>query len=596
MADNFYTSVIQRGNYLLVRGIKDGKRVSQKIRWRPTFYGPTEKKSPLRTLQGQRVAPVVLESITEGRGFLERYKDQPDLISGFERYPFVYIAEQYPEYVTWDMDKILILTLDIEVACESGFPNAQKADEPLLCITVKNQSNKAIMVWGIADYNNDRKDVRYIRCDNEEDLLKKFLDFWSSIQPDIVTGWNVQFFDIPYLCNRIDKLFGEKEVRKLSPWGYVNEQSVYQYGRQQQKYDIFGVACLDYLDLYRKFTYINQESYRLDHIAFVELGERKEENPYETYQEWYTKDYQSFVSYNITDVELVDALEDKMKLIELALTVAYEAKVNYEDVYSQVKMWDVLIYNFLRSKNIVVPKRKTSIKDDRYEGAYVKEPQTGMHKWVMSFDLNSLYPHLIMQYNISPETLVEQGNGEVSVEKLLEKKVELPDDGCAVTPNGARFRKDFQGFLPQLMEKMYDDRVKFKKWTLEAKQKYEDTKERKYFNEISKYNNIQMARKIALNSAYGAIGNQYFRYYDRKMATAITTSGQLSIRWIENKVNNYLNKILSTTDKDYIIASDTDSIYVRFDELINEINPKNPVDFLDKVAREKIEPLYHQVL
>ena len=590
MADNFYTSVIQRGNYLLVREINDGKRVSQKIRWRPTFYGPTEKKSALRTLQGQRVAPVVLESITEGRGFLERYKDQPDLISGFERYPFVYIAEQYPEYVTWDMNKILILTLDIEVACESGFPNAQKADEPLLCITVKNQSNKAIMVWGIADYNNDRKDVRYILCDNEEDLLKKFLDFWSSIQPDIVTGWNVQFFDIPYLCNRIDKLFGEKEVRKLSPWGYVNEQSVYQYGREQQKYDIFGVACLDYLDLYRKFTYTNQESYRLDHIAFVELGERKDENPYETYQEWYTKDYQSFVSYNITDVELVDALEDKMKLIELALTVAYEAKVNYEDVYSQVKMWDVLIYNFLKSKNIVVPKRKTSTKDDRYEGAYVKEPQTGMHKWVMSFDLNSLYPHLIMQYNISPETLVEQGNGEVSVEKLLEKKVELPDDGCAVTPNGAKFRKDFHGFLPQLMEKMYNDRVKFKKWTLEAKQKYEDTKERKYFNEISKYNNIQMARKIALNSAYGAIGNQYFRYYDRKMATAITTSGQLSIRWIENKVNNYLNKILSTTDRDYIIASDTDSIYVRFDELINHINPKNPVDFLDKVASEKIEP------
>ena len=590
MSNNFYTSVIQRGNYLLVREIKDGKRVSQKIRWRPTFYGPTEKKSPLRTLQGQRVAPIILESITEGRGFLERYKDQPHLISGFERYPFVYIAEQYPEYVTWDMNKILILTLDIEVACESGFPNAQKADEPLLCITVKNQSNKAIMVWGIADYTNDRKDVRYILCDNEEDLLKKFLDFWSSIQPDIVTGWNVQFFDIPYLCNRIDKLFGEKEVKKLSPWGYVNEESVYQYGRQQQKYDIFGVACLDYLDLYRKFTYTNQESYRLDHIAFIELGERKNENPYETYQEWYTKDYQSFVDYNITDVELVDALEDKMKLIELALTVAYEAKVNYEDVYSQVKMWDVLIYNFLRSKNIVVPKRKISTKEDRYEGAYVKEPQTGMHKWVMSFDLNSLYPHLIMQYNISPETLMEEGNGEVSVEKLLDKRIEIPDDGCAVTPNGARFRKDFHGFLPQLMEKMYNDRVKFKKWTLEAKQKYEDTKERKYFNEISKYNNIQMARKIALNSAYGAIGNQYFRYYDRKMATAITTSGQLSIRWIENKVNAYLNKILSTTDKDYIIASDTDSIYVRFDELINEINPKNPVDFLDKVAREKIEP------
>ena len=597
MADNFYTSVIQRGNYLLVREIKDGKRVSQKIRWRPTFYGPTEKKSALRTLQGQRVAPVVLESITEGRGFLERYKDQPDLIYGFERYPFVYIAEEYPDFVTWDMNKILILTLDIEVACESGFPDAQKADEPLLSITVKNQSNKAIMVWGIAEYHTDRKDVRYILCENENDLLKKFLDFWSSIQPDIVTGWNVQFFDIPYLCNRINKLFGEKEVEKLSPWGYVNEESVYQYGRQQQKYDIFGVSCLDYMDLYRKFTYTNQESFRLDHIAFVELGEKKDPNPYETYREWYTKDYQSFVDYNVKDVELVDALEDKMKLIELALTVAYEAKVNYEDVYSQVKMWDVLIYNYLKGKNIVVPKRRISEKNDRYEGAYVKEPQTGMHKWVMSFDLNSLYPHLIMQYNISPETLVQEGNGEVSVDKLLEESVEIPDDGCAVTPNGARFRKDFHGFLPQLMEKMYDDRVKFKKWTLEAKQQYENTREKKYLNEISKYNNIQMARKIALNSAYGAIGNQYFRYYDRKMATAITTSGQLSIRWIENDVNRYLNRILQTDDKDYVIASDTDSIYVSFDELVSksfgektDVSNDRIVSFLATVAQEKMEP------
>ena len=597
MTDNFYTSVIQRGNYLLVREIKDGKRISQKIRWRPTFYGPTNKKSELRTLQGQTVSPVVLESITEGRNFLERYKDQPDLICGFERYPYVYIAEQYPEFINWEMDKILILTIDIEVACESGFPDAQKADEPLLSITVKNQSNKAIMVWGIAEYHTDRKDVRYILCENENDLFKKFLDFWTSIQPDIVTGWNIQFFDIPYLCNRINKLFGEKEVDKLSPWGYVKEESVYQYGRQQQKYDIFGVSCLDYMDLYRKFTYTNQESYRLDHITYVELGERKMENPYETYREWYSKDYQSFVDYNVKDVELVDALEDKMKLIELALTVAYEAKVNYEDVYSQVKMWDVLIYNYLKSKNIVVPKRRISEKSDRYEGAYVKEPQTGMHKWVMSFDLNSLYPHLIMQYNISPETLVHEGNGEVSVDKLLEESVDIPDDGCAVTPNGARFRKDFHGFLPQLMEKMYDDRVKFKKWTLEAKQQYENTKEKKYLNEISKYNNIQMARKIALNSAYGAIGNQYFRYYDRKIATAITTSGQLAIRWIENDVNRYLNRILQTDGKDYVIASDTDSIYVSFDELVSksfgekdDISNDRVVSFLATVAKEKLEP------
>ena len=195
-----------------------------------------------------------------------------------------------------------------------------------------------------------------------------------------------------------------------------------------------------------------------------------------------------------------------------------------------------------------------------------------------------------MQYNISPETMAIEANGEVSVDKMLEKSVEIIDDGYTVTPNGARFRKDFQGFLPQLMEKLYEDRVKFKKWSLEAKQRYENSRDKKYQNEISKYNNIQMARKIALNSAYGAIGNQYFRYYDRRMATAVTTSGQLSIRWIENKVNAYLNKILETDDKDYVIASDTDSIYVTFDELVSKVTPKNPVDFLDKVATEKLEP------
>ena len=271
-------------------------------------------------------------------------------------------------------------------------------------------------------------------------------------------------------------------------------------------------------------------------------------------------------------------------------TLAYEMKVNFVDVYSPIRMWDIFIYNFLKEKKIAVPRKRAHRKDDKYVGAYVKEPQTGLHNWVMSFDLNSLYPHLIMQYNISPETLAKEANPSMSVERLLTEEVEIPDDGYAVTPNGARFGKDIQGFLPAMMENMYNDRVKFKKWSLEAKQRYEDTKDEQYLNEISKYNNIQMARKIALNSAYGAIGNQYFRYYDRRMATAVTTSGQLAIRWIENKVNQYLNKLLETTEIDYIIASDTDSIYVRFDELISKVSPKNPVDFLDKVAKEKLEP------
>ena len=587
---DFYTNVIQHGNQLLVREFDKGKRVNRRVSYNPTLFVSTPRKSKWKTLDGRNIDSVPFKSIRDAKEFINMHQDTPDVLYGLDSFQYVYIGDQYPDFVNWDINKLLIITLDIEVESENGFPDAQKAEEKLLCITVKNHSNKAIIVWGIGPYEND--DVMYIECKNELDLVKKFIQFWSKTQPDIVTGWNVQFFDIPYLCNRITRLLGEKEVKKLSPWGIVKDDTIKntQFGKAQQKYNLLGISVLDYLDLYRKFTYVRQESYRLDYIAQVELGERKDGNPFETFRECYTKDYKSFVDYNVQDVELVDRLEDKMKLIELCLTMAYEAKINYVDVYSPIRMWDILIYNFLKERKIIIPRKKPSRKDDKYEGAYVKDPQTGLHHWVMSFDLNSLYPHLIMQYNISPETVAVEGNGDVSIEKMLNKEVDIPNDGHTVTPNGARFRTDTQGFLPHLMETMYNDRVKFKNWALEAKQKFEDTKDKRYQNEISKYNNIQMARKIALNSAYGAIGNQYFRYYDERIATAITTSGQLSIKWIENRVNNYLNDILKTEDVDYIIASDTDSIYVRFDDLINKIQPKNPVDFLDKVAKEKIEP------
>ena len=600
MTDNFYTNIILKGDTLYLRAVEDGERIMRKIKYQPTLFVPSAKKSKFKTLTGQYAKPVKFGSINQAREFLRNYESQIDLVYGMERWQYCYISDEYEGIVNWEQDKILTLTIDIEVASENGFPDPNVAEEEVLAITVKNHLTKRILVWGIYDYNNTRDDVDYIWCEDERALLEKFVDFMQKVQPDVITGWNTTFFDIPYLCNRIKSLFGNKFMQNMSPWKMVTEENTSTFGRNITRYNIWGVSNLDYMDLYKKFTYTDQESFSLDNIAFVELGVKKDPNPFDTFREWYTKDYQSFIDYNIKDVELVDALEDHLAMITLMLTMAYEAKINYNDVYSQVRMWDVITFNFLKNKNIVIPQRRKHEKRAKYVGAYVKEPQVGQHNWIMSFDLNSLFPHLIMQYNISTETLIrEQYPNKISVEKLLDQEVDttmLPKLGLTVTPNGACFRTDIRGFFSELMEKFYTDRVKFKQYMLEAKQRYEDTKDSKYTKQISTYHNIQMARKIALNSAYGSMGNEFFRYYDERIATAITTAGQLSIRWIEDKVNGYINQICQTEGEDYIVASDTDSIYVTFDKLVREsfgdrdASSDRITKFLDQVATDKIQP------
>jgi DNA polymerase elongation subunit (family B) len=327
------------------------------------------------------------------------------------------------------------------------------------------------------------------------------------------------------------------------------------------------------------------------------LGQKKlDHSEYDTFKEFYTKDWQKFVEYNIVDVELVDRLEDKMKLIELCITMAYDSKGNYNDVFFQVRTWDSIIYNYLKEKNIVIPFKKETKKDSKFAGAFVKEPIPGKYDWVVNFDLNSLYPHLLMMYNISPETLVEQRHPTASVERILNKSIDFSDyKDYAVCANGSMYRKDVRGFLPELMEQMYRDRVIYKKKMLEAKQQYEKTPTKELEKEIARCNNIQMAKKISLNSAYGAVGNEYFRYFKLANAEAVTLSGQVSIRWIENKLNQYMNRILKTDGEDYVIAVDTDSVYLNMGPLVETVykgrekTTEGIVSFLDKVCQVELE-------
>jgi len=593
-----------RGDNILYRGMENGKRIKRKVPFNPTLYVPSDKKTEWKSLDGRYMEEFCVGSILDTNNFLREHRNTAGLeIHGNTDYAYSYIAQEFSGEVEYNIDDLVVAYIDIETECEKGFPDYKNPNERVIAITVA--INETYYVFALGKYTSDKPNEVVYSMNTERELLEEFYRFWDEAAPDIVTGWNIRFFDIPYLYNRSIVVLGAAKAKMLSPWRYVREKTVHKMNQDRDVYEPIGISVLDYYELYQTFTYTNQESYRLDHIAFVELGQKKlSYAEFDSIAEFYKKDFQKFIEYNIKDVELVHQLDKKMKLIELVVALTYSAKVNMMDVFSQVKTWDQIIYHYLHEKNIIIPPKNFSEKDTQYAGAYVKEPNVGRHEWVVSFDLNSLYPHLIMQYNISPDTKIKGSLSRktITVDGVLNGSDESMDmikawkknDHC-IAANGTLYRRDKQGFLAELMEKMYEERSMYKKKMIECqKQKEKDPNNKNLDYQIAKFNNFQMVRKIQLNSAYGAIGNEWFRYYDVEMAEAITLSGQLSIRWIENKLNSFLNELTGTENTDYVIASDTDSVYVSFNALVDDKCKGNSkeeiVDYLDKVSTKVIEP------
>ena len=474
----FYTNVQMVGNNFLVRGFENGRSIMFKEEYAPTLYVKSKKESKYKTLDGENVEPIQPGLVRDCREFYKKYQDVEGFkIFGNDRYIYQYISDKYPEEeIKFDINKIKLVTMDIEVQAEEGFPDPESCSEEMLTISLQDYATKHITTWGRKPYTPTKENVTYHHFEDEIDMLNAFLYWWQNNTPEVITGWNVRLYDIPYLCGRIDRIMGSKKLKQTSPWGIVTKEEIYINGRKFNVFDIAGLTTLDYLELYKKFTYTNQESYRLDYIANVELGQKKlDHSEFDTFRDFYRGNWKKFVDYNIIDVELVDRLEDKLKLIELIITMSYDAKVNFVDPMFQVRMWDTIIYNYLKKKNIVVPPKDRSVKDEKFAGAYVKEPIPGVYDYVVSFDLNSLYPHLMMQYNISPETLIEEKHPSVTIDKVLNQSLtfEMYSD-YSVCANGAMFRKDVKGFMPELMEKMYADRKVFKGKMLDAKQKLVD--------------------------------------------------------------------------------------------------------------------------
>jgi len=598
----FYTHAFRHGKVIKYTGYENGDKVSYTIPFRPSLYVTTKKEAKWHALDGTPVEPIHFGSMSEATEFMKQYKDVPNFdIYGNTNYVAQYINEEFPGNIEWDRSLINVTSLDIECKFGEGFPDPAIADQEVTAITTKNNIDDIYYTFGCGDYDKEKSimqthEVRYIKCGNERELLHKFLYHIAKTSPDVLTGWNIEFFDIPYLVNRIAKVNGGNKEKMLSPWRMIDKREVQQpfSTNTRVKYDIKGITCLDYLAIFKKFafTYGPQESYKLDNIANVVLGEKKLDfGEASDLNELHDNDYQKFIDYNIKDVELIDRMEDKLGLITLCLTMAYKGGVNYDSVLGTVAIWDSLIYRDLHSRNITIPQNEESTKG-AYPGGYVKEPQVGMHDWVCSFDLNSLYPSIIMQYNMSPETILLDDELGVNVESVLDGKVKNTHPNTALAVNGTRFDTTKPGVLPQIIQEIYNERVQHKQKQLKAEQELEliANKSEQYSLEkrIAIAKNQQLALKILLNSLYGAMGNKWFRYFDMRIAEGITLTGQATIKWAEQHLNNYLNETLET-DKDYVVAIDTDSVYVCLDEFVKRYNPKNPINFLDKLCSTALE-------
>ena len=599
----FYTNVIIYGDNALVRGVHNGQRFQDKTPFKPRLFVPKKKPgaATYHNLFGEPLESIEFGGINDAREFQKNYDGVSNMkIHGNTNWQYQYITENYGGEIEFDMNHIAIWAMDIETTSENGFPNVDNPVEEILLITIQDLATRKIRTWGRQPL--DQADYEY--CKTEYDLLKNFLSYWMANCPDIITGWNINLFDIPYLVNRIAAVMGEPSTKQLSPWRQIRRRDIEFSQKTLTSFELPGITILDYLDLYKKFTYNAQESYKLDYICKQELGVGKLENKFDTFKEFYTNDWPRFVEYNIIDTKRILELEDKMKLIELAVTMALDAKCLFGDVFSAVRTWDCVLYNYLWDQNIVVHPRDTSREDRSIEGAYVQEPVPGSYDWVVSFDATSLYPSIIMQYNMSPETLVrprEDYFTPTTVKQLLDKKTDLKqlhvDDEC-LTANGYHFSRKKRGLFPGIVEKLFDDRQMYKRKMIEAQKLYEETHKPQYLNDISRYTNFQMARKIQLNSLFGAWANYYFRYFDDRIAEGITITGQYIIQQVGRALDDYLNKIVGTKDFKYSFYSDTDSCYITLDPLVKKFyadkSKAEIVKILDKICEEKITEIINR--
>ena len=595
----FYTACAIKGNKILVRGYKDGVRFTDSVSFKPSLFIKSDKETKYKTLNGIGVKRMVFDTLYDCREFLKQYEDLNDSpIYGNTDFVTQYLLETYESEVVYDLSQIKIAYFDIETETEGGFPDLRNPNEKINIIGVRISG----VNYAITEKQVSIPNCKLILVSSEKELIQKFFELLRKEDIDVLTGWNVKLFDIPYIIGRARLFFDDKEIQSWLPFNLMKERETNIGGTDYRLFEFPGYTTLDYMDLYKKFSGTSQESYALNFIAKAELDEQKlDYSEYGSLREFYTKNFQRFAEYNIQDVELIEKLENKLRLIDLAVSIAYEAKIPFDVVFFATRIWGTICCDYLLRKDIIPPIQTSYAKDDQFVGAYVKDVAPGLYKNVVSFDATSLYPSIIMGWNISPETCIKKDASLSADDFLRSKKKQIPslveeasDQNACLACNGSMFTNNILGFIPILIERTFNQRKEAKNKMLELEKEYEHSKDANLLPRIAALKIRQSVKKILANSLYGCLGNPAFIYSSPELATAVTVTGQVIIRTAENCMNGYIRHLTKDNDKDYVLAVDTDSVYLNLDDIITQIQQKTQItditDFVDKICEQKIQP------
>jgi len=596
----FYTNVLQHRGQIFVRGYDNGEQFFEQVKYNPYLFAKTDKPSEFKNIQKENVEKISFSSMAEARQFLKEYKDVDGFdIYGMENFVYTYIYDNFFKNgrVEYERNLVRTATIDIETDASGSFPNVEEADKEINAVTITYKDKKYTL--GFFDYVPEDKNTIYIKCGNEASLLRKMIKILQQIKPDLLTGWFSEAFDFPYITNRCRRILGEEETKLLSPWGIITQREVFEKGMKKIITTWGGITLVDYINVYKKFETATEEMYSLDFIANKQLGVGKiDYGEYGSLHQLYVQNKPKFFFYNTIDCVRIDQIENKLKLFDVLLSLAYLTGTNLIDAFATVRPWDTAVHNYLMDRKTVVPTMDIQGEDEEgVMGGYVRDPEPGLHKLVVSFDVKSLYPSLVRQCNISPDTIITTLTG-VTIDNLLEDKVSpeifkrIKEQNVSMCATGVVFDNSFEGVIPAIMTEAYGMRVIFQDRQDKADAKLEELKQKNitsgpdfsvYESESGFCRAQQQATKIFLNGGFGALLSRFYRWYDKRLGESITATGQYVLKHLGNEINLYFKS--KGCKKPALVYGDTDSLYLALAEYADIVWPgKTEAELINLVA------------